>query len=69
VRKVTYSVIVAGRAVVKEDGREVELLEEVDMDAFFEYVECLARRAHFPTAWERSDFVIEPARLDRRTSA
>jgi hypothetical protein len=63
------SVIVAGRAVVKEDGRVVELLEEVDRDAFFEYEECLARRAHFPMAWEGSDFVIEPARLDRRTSA
>jgi hypothetical protein len=45
VRTVRSSVVVAGSAVVKEDGREVELREVVDRDALFEYVDFGEERA------------------------
>jgi purine nucleosidase len=70
VKKVRSDVVVAGqssgRAVLKEDGREVEMLEQVDRDAFFAYIEQLGKRAHFPVKYEPSDFVVAPTKLDPR---
>jgi purine nucleosidase len=72
VRKVSSDVVVAGqsagRTVLKDDGREIELLDNVDREAFFEYMEQLGKKAHFPQVYEAGDFVIAPTKLDPRRS-
>jgi purine nucleosidase len=42
----------SGRPIVKDDGREVEVLDKVDREAFFRRVEELAKSAHFPIKYE-----------------
>jgi purine nucleosidase len=42
----------AGRTILKDDGREVEVLDQVDRARFFGRIEELGRSAHHPIKYD-----------------